>query len=130
TMPDSTTPHNGKRCGRVDWSHEETKARRGNIGHPKERHDGATVPSPSRLFAHERNIQGHLKCPDETGTSGATASSGAIEPAPAWSVGVRMAPLHVKRKFWWELIFISVLLFLLAGAWSQRKGEVAAARAS
>lgn len=38
-----------------------------------------------------------------------------------------MAPLHVKRKFWWELIFISVLLFLLAGVHVQRKQEVAAA---
>jgi hypothetical protein len=41
-----------------------------------------------------------------------------------------MAPKHVKRKFWWELIFISVLLFLLAGARSQRKHEVAAAQAT
>jgi hypothetical protein len=38
-----------------------------------------------------------------------------------------MAPLHAKRKFWWELIFISVLLFLLAGVRVQRKQEVAAA---
>jgi hypothetical protein len=38
-----------------------------------------------------------------------------------------MAPFHVKRKFWWELIFISVLLFLLAGVPSQRKRDVAAA---
>ena len=38
---------------------------------------------------------------------------------------MRMAPLHMKRKFWWELLFISVLVFLLAGARSQRKREVA-----
>jgi hypothetical protein len=40
---------------------------------------------------------------------------------------MRMAPFHVKRKFWWELIFISVLLFLLAGVPSQRKRDAAAA---
>jgi hypothetical protein len=40
-----------------------------------------------------------------------------------------MAPQHVKRKFWWELIFISVLLFLLAGVRVPRKQEVAAAPA-
>ena len=40
---------------------------------------------------------------------------------------MRMAPLHTKRKFWWELLFISVLVFLLAGVRSQRKLEVAAA---
>lgn len=39
---------------------------------------------------------------------------------------MRMAPFHVKRKFWWELIFISVLLFLLAGVPSQRKRDAAA----
>jgi len=38
-----------------------------------------------------------------------------------------MASLHAKRKFWWELIFISVLLFLLAGVRSQRKHEVVVA---
>ena len=41
-----------------------------------------------------------------------------------------MAPLHVKRKFWWELIFIGVLLFLLAGVPSQRKREAVAAQAT
>lgn len=40
---------------------------------------------------------------------------------------MRMAPKHVKRKFWWELIFISLLLYLLIGVRSQKKGEVAAA---
>jgi hypothetical protein len=39
-----------------------------------------------------------------------------------------MAPLHSKRKFWWELIFISVLLFLLAGVRPQREREVGAAQ--
>jgi hypothetical protein len=38
-----------------------------------------------------------------------------------------MAPLHVKRKFWWELIFIGVLIFLLTGVHAQRKRDVAAA---
>jgi hypothetical protein len=39
-----------------------------------------------------------------------------------------MSPLHAKRTFWWELVFISVLLFLLAGAWSQRKDEIVTAQ--
>ena len=44
---------------------------------------------------------------------------------------MRMAPLFVKRKLWWELIFISVLLFLLAGIPSQGKREaVQAAQAA
>src|ERR1043166_3048541 len=51
----------------------------------------------------------------------------AVEPGPGRSVGVRMAPLHMKRKFWWELILISLLVFLLASARSQRKQELAAA---
>lgn len=38
-----------------------------------------------------------------------------------------MAPLHLKRKFWWELTFIGVLVFLLLGSRAQRKLEVAAA---
>ena len=40
---------------------------------------------------------------------------------------MRMAPKHVKRKVWWELIFISVLLFLLAGVRVPRNQEVATA---
>ncbi len=40
---------------------------------------------------------------------------------------MRMNPLHVHRKFWWELIFLGLLLFLLAGARSQAKLEVVAA---
>jgi len=43
---------------------------------------------------------------------------------------MRMNPQHVKRKFGWELVLISVLLFLLAGAWSQRRQELAAAQAT
>jgi hypothetical protein len=35
-----------------------------------------------------------------------------------------MAPIHVTRKFWWELIFISVLVFLLVGVRSQTKRDV------
>ena len=34
-----------------------------------------------------------------------------------------MAPIHVTRKFWWELIFVSVLVFLLVGVRSQTKRE-------
>jgi len=79
------------------------------------------------LFIHEKNIQGHLKGPGQTGASGAALSGGAIEQAPARSVGLRMAPLHVKRKFWSELILISVLIFLLAGVRSQTKREDLAA---
>jgi hypothetical protein len=37
-----------------------------------------------------------------------------------------MAPLHVKRKFWWELIFIGALFFLLTGVRSQRQRDAAA----
>jgi hypothetical protein len=40
---------------------------------------------------------------------------------------MRMAPHHVKHKFWWELIFISVLIYLFVGLWSQRKEELVAA---
>ncbi|HTD66914.1 MAG TPA: hypothetical protein VK846_10340 [Candidatus Limnocylindria bacterium] len=40
---------------------------------------------------------------------------------------MRMAPEHVKRKFWWELIFIGVLLFLLAGGRSIEERKVVAA---
>ena len=40
---------------------------------------------------------------------------------------MRMAPQHVKRTFWWELVFIGILLFLLAGARSQRKQELVTA---
>jgi hypothetical protein len=40
---------------------------------------------------------------------------------------MRMDPIHVTRKFWWELIFISVLVFLLVGVRSQTKREVLAA---
>jgi hypothetical protein len=36
-----------------------------------------------------------------------------------------MAPLHVKRKFWLELTFLGVLLYLVAGVLSQRKDVVA-----
>jgi hypothetical protein len=39
---------------------------------------------------------------------------------------MRMAPFHVKRKFWWELLFISVLIFLLAGSLSQKTHDVVA----
>jgi hypothetical protein len=97
------------------------------MGVPGWRRDGATIQLESELFIRETNIQGHLHGPGQTGTSGAAPSGGAIEQAPAWSVGLRMAPLHVKRKFWWELIFISVLIFLLAGVRSQRKREDVAA---
>lgn len=39
--------------------------------------------------------------------------------------------MHVKRKFWWELIFISVLIFLLAGVRSQwQREDVAAVQAA
>lgn len=38
-----------------------------------------------------------------------------------------MAPTHAKRKFWWELLFISVLIFLLAGVRPQREREAIAA---
>ena len=111
-------------------SHEKTKARRGNIGEPEWRHDGATVQLQSGLFIQDRNIEGHPDCPGQTGTSGAALSSSLVEQAPARSVGVRMAPQHIKRKFWWELIFIGVLLFLLAGVPSQRKREAVAAAES
>jgi hypothetical protein len=40
---------------------------------------------------------------------------------------MRMAPLHVKRKFWWELAFIGLLLFLLTGVWAQRKATMVVA---
>jgi hypothetical protein len=40
---------------------------------------------------------------------------------------VRMAPLHLKRKFWWELTFLGVLVFLLLGSRAQRQREVALA---
>jgi len=40
---------------------------------------------------------------------------------------VRMTPSHVKRKLWWELIFIGVLVFLLVGARTQRTQDVAVA---
>ena len=40
---------------------------------------------------------------------------------------MRMAPLHLKRKFWWELMFLGVLVFLLLGSRSQRQREVALA---
>ena len=39
---------------------------------------------------------------------------------------MRMAPLHVKRKFWWELIFIGALFFLLTGVRSQRQRDATA----
>lgn len=97
------------------------------MGVPGWRRDGATIQLEPALFIHERNIQGHLNGPSQTGTSGAAPSGGAIEQAPARSVGLRMAPLHVKRKFWYELILISVLIFLLAGIPSQTKREAAAA---
>ena len=38
-----------------------------------------------------------------------------------------MAPKHVQRKFWWELLLISLLLYLLAGVRSQKKHEMVAA---
>ena len=38
---------------------------------------------------------------------------------------MRMAPLHLKRKFWWELMFIGVLVFLLIGSTTQWQREVA-----
>lgn len=34
-----------------------------------------------------------------------------------------MSPIHVTRKFWWELIFVSVLVFLLVGVRSQTKRD-------
>ena len=40
---------------------------------------------------------------------------------------MRMAPNHVKHKFWWELIFISVLIYLVVGVRSQKKQELVAA---
>jgi hypothetical protein len=43
---------------------------------------------------------------------------------------MRMAPHHVKHQFWWELIFISVLIYLFVGLRSQRKELVATAAAT
>ena len=40
---------------------------------------------------------------------------------------MRMAPLHVKRKIWWELIFAGVLLYLFVGVRTEKKRDVAAA---
>ena len=37
-----------------------------------------------------------------------------------------MAPIHVTRKFWWELIFIGVLIFLFTGIRSQMKRDLLA----
>jgi hypothetical protein len=39
---------------------------------------------------------------------------------------MRMNPLHLRRKFWWELLFVSTLLFLLVGVRWQKKAEVVA----
>ncbi len=40
---------------------------------------------------------------------------------------MRMAPLHLKRKYWLELMLLGVLAFLLLGSRAQQQREVAAA---
>ncbi len=40
---------------------------------------------------------------------------------------MRMAPLHLKRKFWLELMLLAVLAFFLLGSRAQRQREVASA---
>src|SRR5690242_4262356 len=74
--------------------HEETKERRKSASHRNKRAGGTTSQSRREPFSGNGNVEGRLKTGPRTSSDAVFAGTPG-ESQPAWSVGMRMAPIHV-----------------------------------